>query len=200
MTDHYDTLGVDRDAGPDEIKRQFQRMRSKHHPDREGGDAETMSKVNVAYDVLSDPQRRLHYDKTGQDSAPEQERQAQEIVCGMILGFLHSNNGERDFSVWIVNAIDGEIGKASSSLAEGERLLVLNERMTQRLRFRGNGKDYVRQALVARRHDITMKIEQNRQVLERLRLARTMANDYSYEVPQEVASPLLMLGGFHVRF
>jgi DnaJ-class molecular chaperone len=37
---HYDTLGVPRDASPEDIKRAFRRERSKAHPDREGGDKE----------------------------------------------------------------------------------------------------------------------------------------------------------------
>ena len=64
---HYDTLGITPDATPEEIKAAFKRQASKHHPDRKQGDNERMSEINRAMDVLSNPERRAHYDKTGED-------------------------------------------------------------------------------------------------------------------------------------
>lgn len=71
---HYETLGVDPSASPEEIKRVYRKKAATAHPDKQTGDQETMAALNHAYDVLSDPGRRLLYDKTGDDSQkPEQE-------------------------------------------------------------------------------------------------------------------------------
>lgn len=59
--DHYSTLGVDRNAGPDEIKLAYRRMANQHHPDR-GGDKAKFQEVQAAYETLSDPERRQQYD------------------------------------------------------------------------------------------------------------------------------------------
>jgi len=64
MQNPYQTLGVDRNASPDEIKRAYRRLASKHHPDR-GGDTKTFQDIQTAYDTLSDPQRRAAYDNPG---------------------------------------------------------------------------------------------------------------------------------------
>ncbi len=69
---HYDTLGVGADATPDEIKKGYRRAAARAHPDKDGGDTEQMAKVNRAYQVLSDPQTRAHYDQTGEDGAQDQ--------------------------------------------------------------------------------------------------------------------------------
>lgn len=61
MTDHYATLGVAKTATPEEIKRAYRKLASQHHPDR-GGDTATFQKIQVAYDTLSDPDRRSAYD------------------------------------------------------------------------------------------------------------------------------------------
>lgn len=61
MTDHYNTLGVSRDASPEEIKKAYRKLAIKHHPDR-GGDEEEFKKINEAYSVLSDPERKHAYD------------------------------------------------------------------------------------------------------------------------------------------
>jgi curved DNA-binding protein len=64
MQNHYQTLGVNKDATADDIKRAYRKLASKHHPDR-GGDTGTFQEIQTAYDTLSDPQRRATYDNPG---------------------------------------------------------------------------------------------------------------------------------------
>lgn len=61
MTDHYQTLGVDRTATQDEIKKAYRKLASQHHPDR-GGDTKKFQEIQVAYDTISDPAKRAEYD------------------------------------------------------------------------------------------------------------------------------------------
>jgi curved DNA-binding protein CbpA len=78
MTDHYDTLGVPRDASAEDIKTAFRRIASAEHPDK-GGDGERMADANRAYETLGDAARRAEYDATGgDDGAARFEREARD--------------------------------------------------------------------------------------------------------------------------
>jgi DnaJ-class molecular chaperone len=59
--DHYNTLGVQRDATEQDIKKAYRKLASKHHPDK-GGDQEQFKRIQGAYEVLSDPNKRAQYD------------------------------------------------------------------------------------------------------------------------------------------
>ncbi len=65
--DYYDTLGVSKNATPDEIKRAYRELALKLHPDRnKSPDAtERFKAINEAYAVLGDPQKRQQYDMMG---------------------------------------------------------------------------------------------------------------------------------------
>ena len=67
MADHYEVLGVSRDATPDEIKKAYRRLARELHPDvNPGAEAsERFKQVTHAYDVLSDPKQRQQYDLGG---------------------------------------------------------------------------------------------------------------------------------------
>ncbi len=67
--DYYTILGVKRDASEAEIKRKYRELAMKYHPDRNPDDKraeEKFKEINEAYQVLSDPQKRAHYDRLGQ--------------------------------------------------------------------------------------------------------------------------------------
>ena len=59
--DHYSTLGVNKNASPEDIKKAYRRLANQHHPDK-GGDAAQFQKLQEAYSTLSDPQKKAAYD------------------------------------------------------------------------------------------------------------------------------------------
>ena len=62
MTDAYSTLGVQRGATDEEIKRAYRKLAAKHHPDKEGGNTAKFQEIQGAYDTLTDPQKRQEHD------------------------------------------------------------------------------------------------------------------------------------------
>jgi molecular chaperone DnaJ len=63
--DYYKTLGVDKKATPEEIKKAYRKLARTYHPDRNPGDKKAEARfkeISQAHDVLGDPEKRKQYD------------------------------------------------------------------------------------------------------------------------------------------
>lgn len=71
---HYELLGIDTTASPDEIKKAFRKLAMQYHPDKNANNkaaTEMFKMLNEANATLSDPEKRFEYDATLRASAPE---------------------------------------------------------------------------------------------------------------------------------
>ena len=68
MADYYQILGISRDADKEEIKRAYRRLARKYHPDvnKDPGAEERFKEINRAYEVLSEPEMKVRYDRFGE--------------------------------------------------------------------------------------------------------------------------------------
>ncbi len=71
-TDHYATLGLDRDCTRDDVRQAYRTLAKRYHPDLNGNSASARVRaqaLNAAYEVLSDPARRRAYDQELRDAS-----------------------------------------------------------------------------------------------------------------------------------
>lgn len=111
-TDYYDLLGVDRQAGDEEIKKAYRRKALELHPDRNYSNVEDATKlfaeVQSAYEVLSDPQERAWYDshrdvflrgeQQGGTTADEFSYNIRMTTADDVLKFMMKFNGRMEFT------------------------------------------------------------------------------------------------------
>ena len=132
-TDHYDTLGVPPDADIGAIKKAHRRKAMQHHPDRAGEDPaarEEFDKVQTAYLVLSDPDKRAKYDR-GEDPGTGPDNSQSEVMKLAIRAFMEAvQQGDEKFEDMIASARDtletqsDQADKALQKLAESKKKWV----------------------------------------------------------------------------
>lgn len=111
--DYYKTLGVDKTASADEIKKAYRKLARKYHPDvsKEADAEKKMQTINEANTVLSDPEKRAAYDQLGQGYQSGQDFQA---PPNWDAGFEFSGGNFNDQSDFFANLF-GQAGKRSRS-------------------------------------------------------------------------------------
>ena len=86
--DYYKTMGVDKDATPEQIKRAYRKLARKYHPDvsSDKNADEKFKALGEAYEVLKDPEKKAAYDTLGDPSQAQQQ------------GFQRPPNWQQNFS------------------------------------------------------------------------------------------------------
>ncbi|MEM7361390.1 MAG: molecular chaperone DnaJ [Bacteroidota bacterium] len=103
MKDYYEILDIQRDATEKEIKQAYRKKALKYHPDRNKGNKEAEEKFKeaaIAYEVLSDPQKRRIYDRYGEEGLGQNGRYQPKVSVEDILrdfGDIFSANRFKDF-------------------------------------------------------------------------------------------------------
>lgn len=93
--DHYAVLQVSRDAESEVIEKAYRALAMKHHPDRAPVQdrpvaTRRLQRINEAYEVLRDPDRRARYDRTlpAEGAADGWERFMEAGLVGLFLDWL----------------------------------------------------------------------------------------------------------------
>ena len=76
MANYYEILGVPRNAGEKDIRQAFRKLAREHHPDVNPGNSSSedrFKRINEAYSVLSDPDKRQRYDRYGDNWAHSEQ-------------------------------------------------------------------------------------------------------------------------------
>lgn len=113
--DYYKTLGVDRGASDQDIKRAYRRLAQKYHPDKNKGDKEAEKKfkdLSEAYETLSDRQKRSYYDQFG----------SAEGIPGGAAGFSgFQGEGGFDFGGGFADIFESFFGGAAGARSQGQK-------------------------------------------------------------------------------
>lgn len=141
---HYETLGIGPNATPDEIRMAARKAASAAHPDRECGSHEKMQAVNVARDVLLDPERRARYDATGQDQPTNGiEDAAREVLIEAFRQALANLDAGQDIVDHVRGMLRDVLGDVAQRKKKAERTRAKLVKQRDRVRVKAGADNLV---------------------------------------------------------
>ena len=184
----YETLGVPPDASAEEIKTARRRRASKAHPDK-GGSDEEMQRVNHAYEVLSDPERRAQYDRAGTERAlPPIEEEARNLLRALMDSAIESDAN-------IVKLVKDQLRQAennvASILAKEQRTITRCEKRRARVRTRPGVENLAHQVLDAKIHAAKQRIADTERVKQLNAHLSALIDAYEDDTEQDHVDSLL---------
>lgn len=186
----YTVLGVPRDADTPTIKKAYRKARGGLHPDRSQGDHEKMAALNVAYDILSDPERRARWDASQDTSrfVKTEETHARELVMALfqeVMGQKARINIPARVAAKITEA--REVGRRT--LAEVDAALAHWAGLKGQIETDepDNLAEGIIEAQLRHTKDKRESVERD---LKRLEMALEIAQRYRHGVIEPVKSPL----------
>lgn len=168
--DPYEILGVERDAGAEEIKKAHRRRAKATHPDT-GGDRDSFESVSKAMQCLSDPVRRKAFDDTGRDPGHRIDTKMERAI-GLIASLMTDViEGDADpvtepnLLGLMKDHLRSGMDRISVKIMSLTMTIRRGEKMMKRMRLREDGsRDVVREVLqnaVHRARDALQKAEED---------------------------------------
>lgn len=186
----YEDLGVNEDATGDEIKRAYKKGAQENHPDKNDGSDESHEKFNQvrrAYDVLSDPGKRDHYDQTGEEEEPDIEKHAHGMLMSAISAMFSSSMdiSHRDLIEGVRVQIRGQVQEAENKILSLKKQLEKMDKISKRIKGRRPDRDVFKQAEDDISAGIEASIRHEETVGEVMEIMLTMLEGYEYEVDEQ---------------
>lgn len=102
---YYEVLELNKDCSIEDIKKKFRRLSLKYHPDKNPGKEDLFKKIRDAYEILSDPEKKLKYDnenkfyenKMKSNDQSEDKKENINDIMKMFFNHYNSQNGISPF-------------------------------------------------------------------------------------------------------
>jgi curved DNA-binding protein CbpA len=187
---------VPKNATNADIKKAFRKKSRKAHPDRDGGSTAAQSEINVAYKLLTSPDRRARFDQTGDGSAqaiPPLEAQARNAICRFLMQGIAQLQEGHDLILFIRTGLQHERGGCTKKISDTKNAMKKFERARKRLK--GPPDNFLIYA-------INDAIRQHQELIARMELdlkmydaALKMIVDFTYETDQSTQAFVTFTAG-----
>lgn len=184
MTTLYDELSIKPTATTAEIRRAYRHRAMKTHPDRDGGNAEEFKRVQLAYEVLSDPMRRAEYDRTGKTNQNQQSLREKAIPEFQAL-FAQMMQQPNFRYANLINLMRGHIKTKIGEIRHQEKLMKnqidKNNDIASRITVK-SGENLFAGMLEANNKQIQEQLKMMNNAIQLFEFMVSMLDDYEYQV------------------
>lgn len=183
----YDDLGLDPSATTGEVKKAYRKKAKKSHPDK-GGSTEEFNRVNKAYLILSDPDRRSRYDQTGEENtygADNERSNIMAIVAGAmscVIGAIEARGRDPlrfDLLGEMKASIKTEIGKQRAEITRLQANVKKTERLLGKFKVK-SGENFLEQMIKAQAMNIGLNARQKEEAVKPFEAALDLLKDVEF--------------------
>lgn len=171
---HYETLGVQPDATPEEIKAAYRRSAAKAHPDK-GGSNEKMAAVNKAYQVLASAESRAQYDQTGEDPGAPQDAATDML---MELFDLAISSCDGDVVKFVHSRLKDATDELKTKREDCERCIKRLEKKAGRVKVKGSATNLFQMLLDKKISEQKARLSAITRTAENVQAARGLMDHY----------------------
>lgn len=182
----YEDLQIPQDATEAQIKAAYRKLVKKYHPDKNKGQSAALwQRIQDAYDVLSDPEKRKTYDATGDARRTSCERSEMEVnLISILMQFSDKFQAGEDFVQKMLSFLHDqkarERDQISSLRRDASKCLKIAARIERKS---GSGPNVFREAMEDQAGKLKLAIENNEREIEDLQKMMDYLDDY--ESPQQ---------------
>lgn len=185
---HYESLGVPKDADSETIRRAYRKRAQKSHPDK-GGSKEQFHAIQKAWDVLGDPARREKYDRQGDDGPMlDTHQMALQSLAMLLIQIVDQVDIEHTNIVeMMVNNTKEHQKQANQKLAAFKSKIEKRERAMKRFKKKNPGQDMIANMLnadIAQQRIAIANVEREIEVCKKM---IEIVSDYNYA--EEIVKP-----------
>jgi curved DNA-binding protein CbpA len=183
---HYDALGVPKNADEAAIKKAYKRKAREHHPDK-GGDSRAMVAVNRAYETLSNKRKREYYDVSGEEeklTTPEQ--QALQTIYQIMLSLAGQVEEQFDFVDAIVQNLRNNRDTIARKKPQLEKAMRKIENQRKCIRRKGGGENLLDRAFAQQVDAITQQLADLPAAVAICDRALTIMKDYENAAQMQI--------------
>lgn len=206
----YEVLGVSQEATLEEIKKKFRELSKKHHPDIVGGDEEIFIEINIAYKVLSNEEKRKHFDEFGfvdeiNDSLIEKVANSKlvELCENWLNGVIKcatTQNKIKPLSLYFreqVREVKSQIKQKELDLKMIKKDL---KRVSKRVSHKKDSQTVLHNLIQQKLKEIKIQQYQIKCDSSMINKLEEMLNEYEYEADSEDEMITMVHGGLNVNF
>lgn len=183
----YEVLGVAKNATMDEIKKAHRKLATKHHPDK-GGETDAFQRIQHAFEILSDPERRKRFDEFGDASNPKDlKSQMLNELAGLMLVVIDQVDIERNDIVHVMKSrINNEISKGQQVMSNLGQQIQKREKVIKRLTLKDaeGGQNVMLNMLEASIGEVRQRLSQVSEAIDRMAQMREILEEYQYKIDE----------------
>jgi len=179
----YSTLGVAVTATRKEIKTAYLKLAAKLHPDKDNGDEEQFKTIKHAYEVLSNADKRAHYDQTGEENTRKND--PNNAIMAIFKRILDSGDFDGNIINRVIQHLEADIAKIKRDLIQID--LTIKKLKKQKGRVTAKGENFFELLLDGKLADLDKSKENMNTAIDQGTQLITMVSEYSDEKPQERA-------------